>query len=488
MSGQRVLGIIGFDAAGGLVARRALDSGSTLVIHGLSCRDERDLSSLRAERGGDASGSAPVAAGRSGPSILLVSSLSDLVAALPRPRALLLDLGALRPSRREAGAGRAASPEAIVAETLGLLEEGDLLMTCAGADCAQATSFAERCAKGGFRFVDLGVSGGKGRFAGVVVAAGGSEADCAFAQGFFGSGPVQARLGEIGAGNASAVVRSALGGLQIELLSEAYHILKSGIRASHDEMRTVFAQWNAGELADPLLVATADALGLRDEDGEPLIEKVLDAAPAFGACSEAASFALASGAPAMMLAQAAASSALAARKDERVDASAVLGGPKPAQTGERQAMVEELRRALLAATILAIGESFALLRHGSETRGLGIDLARAAKLWAASGESRMLSRAAAALERTGGRGSLLLDASFKPDLDQSLPSLRRVTVRALEGGIPVPAFSSALGFYDSYRSTWLPANLSNALKDSLLGLGFERVDRPRGELFHSDWR
>lgn len=467
MSDKRVLGIIGLGAGGRIVARRALDSGSSLVLDGPSSGD----------------GWTPAG----GEERVAVAADPDaFVAALESPRALLVDFGTFGSSRPPSGKKR-SSAESKIATVLPLLEPGDLVMSCSGASYAEADSLSMGCDARKLRFVDLGVSGSRGRPDAAIVAAGCSEADWELACRYIGDGPSNARLGGKGSGNASAIVRSALAGLEIELLSETYHILKSGIRASHDEMRTIFAQWNAGDLADPLIAATADALGLRDEDGEPLIEKVLDAALPSGPCARAAALAIEDGAPAMMIAQAASSSAIGALKDERVDVSAVLGGPKPAQTGERQSMVEELRRAFLGATILAVAESLSLLQRSSERRGLGLDLALAARLWASAGDSRMLARAAEAVAR-GGRGSILLDASFKSDLDQSLPSLRRVTVRALEGGIPVPAFSSALSFYDGYRSTWLPANLSNALKDSLLGLGFERVDRPRGELHYSPWR
>jgi 6-phosphogluconate dehydrogenase len=459
MAGNQTLGILGLDVAGSLVARRALDAGSALVLHGPST-----------------GGGSGIAAGGDG--TVVMADLASLVAALPRPRALLVDLGAFEPSRREA-----ALDEALVR-----LEPGDFLMTCSGRDCFEAASIASRCSDAKLRYLDFGVTGGTVRSGMTTVAAGGSGADWESVRRLIGNAPSSALIGGCGAGTAFALVRAALSGLEIELLAEAYHILKSGIRMSHDEMRTIFAQWNSGELAGPLVAATADALGLRDEDGEPLVEKVLDATLAEGPCSRATSLAIDNCAPAAMMGQAAAAAAIAALKDERVDASAVLGGPKPAQTGERQSMVAELGRALLAAMILAAAESLSLLKRSSELRGLDLDLALAAKLWAGDGKARIAERAARALERSGGRGSILLDASFKSDLDQCLPWLRRVTVRAIEGGIPVPAFSAALSFYDGYRSTWLPSNLANALKDSFLGLGFERVDRPRGEIFHSEWK
>ncbi len=277
-------------------------------------------------------------------------------------------------------------------------------------------------------------------------------------------------------------------GLGIAILAEMYHVMRMVYRTGNDEIRTVFAQWNAGDMADPLLAATADALGLMDEDGLPLVEKVLDAGRATGACSEAAALALETGVPAAMISMAACAQAAASRKDERVAASAVLGEPKAAPTGDRTTMVEELRKAYCAAAILAAAEMHLLLDAASERLSIGLDQVLAVKLGAGQGLAGLLERASEAVARSGGRTSILLDASVKMALDQNLPSLRRIVSRSMEGGIPLPVLSAALSSYDSQRSTWLPANLVNALRDSLHGTGFERIDRPRGEVFHSDWK
>ncbi len=467
MSGTRVLGVIGLDATGGLVARRALQAGSSLVVHASSAAPGA-LSSIE------------------GMDFRLAGSLDELAASLCPPGALLLCLPSADPARLGE----------LFRSALGSLGRGGLLLSSAPASDAERESLAAACAERGLAFVDLGASrwiGGRGSLA---LGAGGTASDWELARPFFegeageGEGPGSSdpllRLGGPGSGSLAALVRSALDGLLVELLAETYHLLRQALRASYDEMRVVLSQWNSGELADPLVAATADALGLRDEDGEPLLEKVLDAAAAAGHCSRAAALALDIGAPAPMISQAAAASALASLKDERIEASAILAGPKAALTGERPLMIEELRKAFLASTLLALSEGFSLLAAASARRGLGLDLGLAARLW--SGGSQVYGRAAEALARQGGRPSILLDAQVKLLLDQCVPSLRRVAALALESGVPVPALSAALMLYDCYRATWLPANLANALRDSSQGSGYERVDRPRGELFHSEWR
>jgi 6-phosphogluconate dehydrogenase len=283
--------------------------------------------------------------------------------------------------------------------------------------------------------------------------------------------------------NSVAIVSDAIKGVKLEILAEAYSILKSSIRLSLDEMRTVFSEWNRGGLADPLVDAAADALGLRDEDGDPLLEKVLDVPRGSSLCGPAAALALELGVPAPIATQAAHSFFIAGMKDERVDASAVLSGPKTALSGERHSMIEELRKALEAAFILAYVEAYSL----SSASGADEEASRAAL--AEEGSSLAAAATAAAARRGSGRGkTILLDVEIKPRLDYALPSLRRVCARSAEAGLYLPCLSAAVSYYDGMRSTWLPANLVVALRDSREGTLYERVDRPRGEVFHSDWK
>lgn len=289
---------------------------------------------------------------------------------------------------------------------------------------------------------------------------------------------IEATKGRAASEGAFDAVSCALESVKLELIAEAYSILKSAVRASHDEMRTVFAEWNRGELADPLVAAAADVLGLRDEDGDPLLEKVLDVSrgPELGVA--AAALALELGVPAPIITHASFSSFLSAMKDERIDASAVLSGPKPGLTGERHVMIEEIRKALLASLILAYAEAYALLAAS----GCGSQAAL-------GGEGSALAvKAAEANQRQGAKGNLLLDAHIKSALDPVLPSLRRICSRCADVGVRSPCLSASLIYYDGLRSTWLPANMVVALRDRREGSGFERVDRPRGEVFHSEWK
>lgn len=276
----------------------------------------------------------------------------------------------------------------------------------------------------------------------------------------------------------------------LELLAEVYHILRSSVRMSHDEMRTVFADWNKTELAGAFLAATADVLGVMDEDGVALVEKVLDKPRGRPSGAEALERILGLGQPCGILASAVFSHSLAAMKDERVGASAILGGPKAASTGERHAMVEDLRKALLAARILAYAEIFSALEKARAARGWQFDSTLASSVWHGNGSpsSEFSECVEEAFKREPRLVSILLDSRIKSLLDQSLPSLRKVCSKAVELGTPVPSLAAAIAYYDAYRSTWLPANLILAVRDHSSGGGYERVDRPRGESFFSDWK
>jgi len=291
-------------------------------------------------------------------------------------------------------------------------------------------------------------------------------------------------------GETRLILRDALAAAKAELAAETYHILKTRLRISHDEMRTLFSEWNKGELADSVIAATADALRLHDGYGEPLLDKVLDVPHGKEPCAAAVSMAMDLGLPAAIFAQVASASFLASMKDARVDASAVLGGPKTAATGERHSLIEEVHKALLAAMILAHAQAFLLLRRAAGREMTGAELAETARSWGGEEGSGafLMQLSAQAFDRSPELECLILDVPIKSLLDHSISSLRRLAARCLEGGLPAPAFTSALTFYDSYRSTWLPASLVSALRDSFSGSGFERIDRPRGEIFHSEWR
>jgi len=418
---------------------------------------------------------------------LFASSAEELIAGLSRPRRVILSSPPDGPS------------DELISWIAGRLDRDDILVDCLDSPWRDSARSASICSAQGIHYLELAFIGEPGGSdEGLSMLAGGDEdawrvigpmlSDTA-ARMADGS-PCAAFLGPAGVSRFVRMVHNSLAGADAEFVAETYHLLRSSLRMSHDEMRMVFSDWNRTELASYILGITADVLGVRDEDGEALVEKVLDSAGQDLAGLQAAQAALELGCPAGLFADAAFARNLSTLKDERVGASAVLGSAKAAATGERQAMIEDLRRALLAARIIGYSEGFALLRRASEAYGWSLDLGRIALAWREGCfvSASILDTVAEAYKRENGLASLLLDSRLKSALDASLPALRKTAARAIEQGIPVPGFASAVSFFDGYRSTWLPASLIAAIKDRAASSGYERIDRPRGESFHSDWK
>ncbi len=466
------VGLYGLAVMGRNLALNILDRGFGLTVYN---RSPERVAAFMAEHGA------------AYPRLAAAASEREFVASLAAPRRILLMVKAGEPV------------DEAMESLLPLLVAGDILMDGGNSNYRDTERRLLRAAEKGVRFVGLGVSGGEeGARRGPSLMPGGDPEAWPVIKPFLeaiaakvpSGAPCADWMGRGGSGHFVKMVHNAIEYADMELIAETYHLLRGYLKTSHDEMRTVFAEWNKGDLSSYLVGITADVLGVMDEDGEPLVEKVLDSAGQKGTGAWAAAAALELGAPVGLLAEAVFARDLSALKDERVGASAVLGGPKAAPTGERHAMIEDLRKALLAAKIVAYAEGFLLLRRASVEYRWDLDLSRVALVWREGCiiRSAFLDHIAEAYRREVALPSLLLDAHFKALLDQCMPSLRKVTARAIESGAPVPAFAAAISFYDGYRSTWLPANLLQALRDRFGAHGYERVDRPRGETFHSEWK
>ena len=466
------VGLYGLAVMGRNLALNILDKGFSLAVGN---RSASRVEEFLAEHGS------------SYPGLVACRDEASFVAALARPRRILLMVQAGDPVDES------------LARLLPLLAAGDVVMDGGNSNFRDTERRMAQAARQGVHFVGLGVSGGEeGARNGPSLMPGGDPEAWPLLKPLLEAIAAKTPAGEAcatwmgpgGSGHFVKMTHNAIEYADMELIAETYHLLRGYLKTSHDEMRTVFAEWNKTELSSYLVGITADVLGVMDEDGEPLVEKILDAAGQKGTGAWAAAAALDLGAPVGLLAEAVFARDLSAFKDERVGASAVLGGPKAAPTGERHSMIEDLRKALLAAKIVAYAQGFHLLRRASEEYGWRLDLAAVALVWREGCiiRSAFLDRIAEAYRRDPGQASLLLDTYFKALLDQSMPSLRKVTAKAIESGTPVPAFAAAVSFYDGYRSTWLPANLLQALRDRFGAHGYERIDRPRGERFHSDWK
>jgi 6-phosphogluconate dehydrogenase len=273
------------------------------------------------------------------------------------------------------------------------------------------------------------------------------------------------------------------------LICESYQLMKDGLGLDHDQMHDIFADWNEGELDSYLIEITRDILGFSDADGEPVVEKILDTAGQKGTGKWTAMSALEMGIPLTLIAEAVLARFLSALKEERVTAAKVLCGPGTNFDGDTEAFVNDLRQALYAAKIVSYAQGYMLMRAAAGTYGWRLNNGGIALMWRGGCiiRSAFLGKIKEAFDRDPELSNLLLDPYFKEQIEAAQSAWRRVVAKAVELGIPVPAMSSALAFFDGYRHGRLPANLLQAQRDYFGAHTYERVDRERGEFFHTDW-
>jgi len=296
-------------------------------------------------------------------------------------------------------------------------------------------------------------------------------------------------VGPDGSGHFVKMVHNGIEYGDLQLICEAYHLMKDLLGLDNATMAQVFQEWNAGELNSYLIEITGEILAYKDEDGAPLVDKILDTAGQKGTGKWTVAAALDEGVPLTLIAEAVMARSLSALKEEREAAAKVLTGPQPQFNGDRQAFVEDIRRALYAAKIVSYAQGYALMRAASETYGWNLNYGGIALLWRGGCiiRSAFLEEIKKAFDRDPELTNLLVDPFFKSQLDRCQASWRRVCAAAISNGIPVPAFTSALSYYDGYRSARLPANLLQAQRDYFGAHTYERIDRPRGEFFHTNW-
>jgi 6-phosphogluconate dehydrogenase len=275
----------------------------------------------------------------------------------------------------------------------------------------------------------------------------------------------------------------------MQVIAEAYHLLTEGLGLGAAATQAVFAEWNRGPLESYLIEITGEILGKTDEDGTPLVEKILDAAGQKGTGKWTVTSALDLGLPVTLIAEAVFARCLSALKEERVAASRRLSGPPAAIAADRGVFVEDVRRALYASKIVSYAQGYMLFREAAREYGWHLNYGGIALMWRGGCiiRSRFLGQIKAAFDRDPGLTNLLLDDFFRQVIEDGQASWRRVVAQAVLAGIPTPAFASALAFYDGYRRARLPANLLQAQRDYFGAHTYERVDRPRGQFFHTNW-
>src|SRR5215471_7224012 len=414
--------------------------------------------------------------------IIGAHSMEEMIKLLKRPRKIMLMVKAGNPV------------DEFIEQLLPMLEPGDLIIDGGNShfpDTIRRTKYLE---SKGLLFVGTGVSGGEeGARFGPSMMPGGSVKAWPLVKDIFQSicaktpagEPCCDWMGSDGAGHYVKMVHNGIEYGDMQLICEAYQLMKEGLGLSNEEMHKVFAEWMNGELNSYLIEITRDILGYKDEKGEYTLDQILDTAGQKGTGKWTSVSSLDLGMPVTLIGEAVYARCLSAMKDDRVAAAKILAGPKFKFSGDRKAFVEDIRQALLASKIVSYAQGFMLLREAAKEFHWDLNYGSIAMMWRAGCiiRSVFLGKIKAAFATNPALLNLLLDGYFKGVIDRCHVAWRRVVSKAVEGGVPVPAFTTALAFYDGYRSARLPANLLQAQRDYFGAHTYERVDQPRGKFF-----
>lgn len=414
-----------------------------------------------------------------------VFSLDELVASLKRPRKIIMMVKA----------GEAV--DALIDQMVPLLEEGDILIDGGNSYFKDTTRRAKYLEGKKIHFIGMGISGGEeGALKGPSIMPGGSkqawdqisEIFTAISAKTSAGDPCCGYVGPDGAGHFVKMTHNGIEYSDMQLISEAYFLLKNLLSMSASEIGDVFAKWNEGELNSYLIEITADILKRVDEEtGKPMVEIILDKAGQKGTGKWTSQEALELGAATPTIAEAVFARYMSAIKNERVNASRILRGPETSFKGNREELIEDIRKALYASKICSYAQGFDLMTRASKTYDWNLNLGDIALLWRGGCiiRAKFLDMIKQAYNQKPELNNLLIAPYFKQSIEECQQGWRRVISEAALNGIPVPSFSSALAYYDSYRMETLPANLIQAQRDYFGAHTYERVDKEG--IFHTNW-
>ena len=386
-----------------------------------------------------------------------------------------------------------------IEHVLPYLEKGDILIDGGNSLYTDSTRRTKDLAAKGILFIGTGVSGGEegARFGPSIMPGGNKEAwphvkDIfqAIAAKVEDGTPCCDWVGEDGAGHYVKMVHNGIEYGDMQLIGEAYQLLKDGLGLTADELAEVFTEWNKGELDSFLIDISATIFAKKDDDGQPMVDKILDAAGQKGTGKWTAISALDLGQPVTLIGESVFARCLSALKSERVAAAKVLKGPRKRKVvNGKKEFIEEVRLALYCSKIVSYAQGYMLLRAAEKDQGWNLNMGGVALMWRGGCiiRSIFLGDIKAAFDRDPKLQNLLLDKFFSTAMNKYHPSWRRAIIYGTRIGVPMPAFSTALAFYDGYRTARLPANLLQAQRDFFGAHTYERVDKPRGEFFHTNW-
>ncbi len=467
---QADFGLIGLAVMGQNLVLNMADHGFTVAVFNRTVSKVDDF----------------LAGGAQGKTILGAHSIEEFVALLKKPRRVMLMVKA----------GEAV--DEFIEKLLPVLEDGDILIDGGNSNFQDSIRRTQYVESKGKLYIGTGVSGGEeGARHGPSLMPGGSPAAWPHIKKIFQAiaakvadgSPCCDWVGENGAGHFVKMVHNGIEYGDMQLICEAYALM-AAIGMTPSEMAAVFAEWNKGELDSYLIQITSEILAKTDEQtGKPMVDVILDTAGQKGTGKWTVITALDTGMPLTLIGEAVFARCLSAIKEERVEASKVLRGPKAKFKGDRAAFIEDIRQALYASKICSYAQGYQLMRAAAEEFDWNLNYGGVAMIWRGGCiiRSQFLGKIKEAFDRHPELVNLLLTPYFKSAVRKANSAWRRTVTKAVKMGVPVPAFSSALAFYDGYRSERLPANLLQAQRDYFGAHTYERVDKPRGQFFHTNW-
>ena len=427
-----------------------------------------------------------------GTKVIGARSIQDMVANLKRPRRVMMLVKA----------GKAVDD--FIEQVIPHLSAGDIIIDGGNSLFEDTNRRVKHCESKGLLYVGSGVSGGEeGARRGPSIMPGGSPQAWPAVKEIFqavsakvdGGVPCCDWVGEQGSGHYVKMVHNGIEYGDMQLICEAYNIMKNALGMSADEMHAVLADWNQGELDSYLIEISRDILARKDTDGSPLVDRILDTAGQKGTGKWTVINSQDLGVPTTLMAEAVYARSVSALKEERVKAARKLKGPRPVLTSiaaspaKKAAFIEDIRHALYASKIVSYAQGYMLMRAAGREYGWNLNYGGIALMWRGGCiiRSRFLGKIKEAYDSNPKLTNLMLDDFFRGEIRKCQKGWRNIVATAAKKGIPVPAFATALAFYDQYRSAVLPANLLQAQRDYFGAHTYERTDKPRGEFFHTNW-
>lgn len=421
-----------------------------------------------------------------GKKIIGCRSVEELVQALEKPRKVMMMIRA----------GQAVDD--MISQLLPLLEPGDVIIDGGNSYFKDTIRRTAEVTEKGLLYVGTGVSGGEeGALNGPCLMPGGNKEAWKLLQPIFtaisakveGDIPCCEWIGENGAGHFVKMVHNGIEYGDMQLICEAYQMMRDGMGMSSAQMHKVFEAWNHSELDSYLMEITADIMGHQDENGETTVEKILDVAGQKGTGKWTCIAALDEKIPLTLINEAVASRCISDMKEERVQAGKSYERSNKMIADVKEEFIEDIRKALYASKIISYAQGYSLMRSAAKEYDWDLKFGNIALIWRGGCiiRSAFLGKIKEAFDRDPNLSNLILDPYFKSVIEDCLPSWRKVVATATEYGIPMPAMNAALSWFDSYTCANLPANLLQAQRDYFGAHMYERIDRPRGEMYHTNW-